>query len=207
MYICAHVCLQFCSMEHHVAASEGIIIEYIEKHNSIWKHCVSVCVARVWLGRQVSWTTNIVCRLVSTMASSPDLLTPWPNPNQNTTQSPCPEPPRTIRLQTPQSGDGARWLTSTADTQRSHTRTHVTHSVMRNNHRITPQQNTVCVMPQWFLSPSVFVCHQLTIMRIVGLDRKPCILCYYGSAIITQEVCLSWPQPPSGAAERRQNHL
>lgn len=139
-----------------------------------------------------------------TRASSPDLLTPWPKSNQNTTLSPSPEPPRPSGFK-PHSAE----MGLTANLHHWHTTyTHVvSYSVIRNNHCNMPQQDTVCVTPQWFLSPPMFVCHQLTVMRTVGLDRKPSILCYYGSAIITQEVCLSWPQPPSGAAERRQNHL
>lgn len=130
--ICTHSCLHFYSAKHQVAASQVIIIKYIEKHNSIWKYCASkcvwecVCVARVWLGRQVSWTTNIVCRLVSTMASSPDLLTPWPNPNQNTTPSPCPEPPRPYGFKPHSAETGLTanlhcWHTIFARTHTSHT--------------------------------------------------------------------------------------
>lgn len=142
--ICTHSCLQFYSAKHQVAASQVIIIKYIEKHNSIWKYCASkcvwecVCVARVWLGRQVSWTTNIVCRLVSTMASSPDLLTPWPNLNQNTTPSPCPEPPRPYGFKPHSAETGLTanlhcWHTTFAHTRVTHTKLWEITTVLRHS--------------------------------------------------------------------------
>ena len=166
--------------------------------------CEYVCVTgRVWLGRQVSWTTNIVCRPVKNQGFFTRLVNTLTKTEPNHDPIPKPRTPQTQHLQTPE-WIRAWLLTSKADTKHTHASSC---SVMHNNHCNMPQQDTVCVTPHWFLSPPMFVCQQLTIMRTVGLDRKPCILCYYGSAIITQEVCLSWLQPPLEAAERRQNHL
>lgn len=149
--------------------------------------CVAgACVYWVFLGSQVYPTTNIVYMPVSNQGLFTKLVNTLTKTEPKHDPIPIPNPasrPGAFKHQRAETGlttNLHHWLTNTSHTQ-----------------LCTLQSTTVreCVTLQWLLSPPMFIWHQSTIMRTVGLDRKPCILCYYNSAIITQEVFHSWLQP------------
>lgn len=154
--------------------------------------CVCVCECEyvyvaAWLGRQVSWTTNVVCGPVSYQGLFTILVNTLTKIKP--TQDPVPKPKtqQTSQLQTPQSIE----TDLTTKLHHWHTHTRVTHTPLTTT---VCYGETNCVTLQQFLSPPLFVCHQSSIMKTVDLDRKPRILCYYCSTIITQEVSPSHHQ-------------
>lgn len=141
-----------------------------------------------WLGRQVFWTTNIVCRLLSNQGLLTRLVNTLTKTEPKHTPIPKPRSPKSRLVQVPKQ---QRWIwprtSNGADAQ---------HKLAPAYEARAPEETDCDGCRSGVLSPSLFACDQLTLMRTVGLDRKPCLLCYCSSAIITQEVCLSWPQPP-----------